>query len=196
MSPVESAFHWHVQREVVIRLLLCLLLFASTALAADVDPSLCRDTDDTTRPFVPAKRRPWYKIEHAVRACPAYGRRHEFLWWIFSIDLEAEPWEAMSDPTLHPPNPDGFTRRGWPRPYIVDRNGRELGRLSDGFPTDGEPSHIDLYFSQWVNDFPRLVTIKVFIARVNGDYLAPPLQWNTKTQYYDQISIGAYDDDR
>jgi hypothetical protein len=179
----------------MIRLALCLCVFACTALAADVDPSRCRDIDDTTRHLVPAQLHPWNRFEHAVRACPAFSKRHTFLWWIITVDLEAEPEVLMSDPILHPLNPDGFTRRGWPRPYIIDRTGHELGRLSDAFPTGGEPSRTELFFSQWVDDFPRHIAIKVSNARVRGDFSAPPLQWNIRTGHYDQIGKGLFDDD-
>ena len=78
----------------MIRLALCLCVFASTALAVDVDASLCRDIDDTTRPLVPALLRPWYQFEHAVQACPAYGKQHELLWWNMTINVDFEPLQS------------------------------------------------------------------------------------------------------
>jgi hypothetical protein len=176
----------------MIRLALCFCLAASAAWAADVDPSLCRDIDDTTRALVPVELRLWYKFEHAVQACPVYGRKHRFLWWIITINLEFEPSAADDDPVLYPLDPGGFTKRCTPKPYIIDSNSRELGRISDAFPSEGF-GHTDLFFSQWADGFPRRITVKVFNAGVSGDFLAPPLQWNTKTQYYDQIGKGLCD---
>jgi hypothetical protein len=75
----------------------------------------------------------------------------------------------------------------------VDSNGRQLGRISTAFPTNGFPSRTDLLLSQWVDGFPRHVTVKVFNARAMGDYIAPPLRWNTTTKYYDQIGKGLCD---
>jgi hypothetical protein len=176
----------------MIRLAACFWLIATAAWAADVDPSLCRDVDDATRALVPAELHPWYKLEHAVQACPVYGRKHRFLWWIMTVNVDFVPWEARKDPVLYPLDPGGFTRRPTPEPYIVDSNGRELGRISDAFPTGGPPSRTDLLFSQWVDGFPRHITVKVFDARVQGDYVAPPLQWNIKTKYYDLIGKDFY----
>jgi hypothetical protein len=177
----------------MIRLALGFCLLAVTALAADVDPSLCRDIDDTTRALVPIELHPWYKVPHGVKACPAYSRKHQLLWWIFGIDEDAVSEDWWHDPALYPLHPGGFTRRRSPKPYLVDSKGRELGRLSDSFPTHGAPSHTDLLFSQWIDDFPRRITIKVFNAWALGDYVAPPLQWNVTTQYYDQIGKGLFD---
>jgi len=170
----------------MIRLAVCFWLVAAAAWAADVDPSLCRDIDDTTRALVPTALRPWYKFEHAVQACPVYDTKHRFLWWIMTINLKYEPPEADKDPIFHPLDPGGFTRRCTPDPYIIDSSNRELGRISDAFPTGGF-GHTDVFLSQWVDGFPRHITVKVFNAGVSGDYVAPALQWNTKTQYYDKI---------
>ena len=177
----------------MIRLAVCFWLVVSTAWAADVDRSLCRDVDDTTRGLVPAALRPWYKFEHAVQACPVYGRKHQFLWWIIGINLEFKPYEVLEDPIFHPLDPGGFTRRCTPKPYIIDSNHHQLGRISDAFPSGGSPSYTDLFMSQWVDAFPRHTTVKVFNARAMGDYVAPALQWNAKTQYYDQIGKGVCD---
>jgi hypothetical protein len=176
----------------VIRLAVCFWLVATAAWAADVDPSLCRDVDDTTRALVPAELRPWFQFEHAVQACPAYDRRHRFLWWIITINVEFEPWEAHNNSLLYPLEPDGLTRRHTPKPYIVDGSGRERGRISDAFPTGGF-GHTDVLLSQWVDGFPRHITVKVFDAGAMGDYIAPLLQWNTRTKYYDQVGKGPYD---
>jgi hypothetical protein len=171
----------------MIRLAVCLWLITTAAWAADVDPSLCRNVDDTTRALVPAELRPWFQFEHAVQACPVYDRKHRFLWWIVTINIDFEPWQAHENPALHPLHPGGFTRRCTPNPYIVDSNGHELGRISTAFPTHESPSHTDLFFSQWVDGFPHHITVKVFNAWALGDYIAPPLQWNTRTKTYDQI---------
>jgi hypothetical protein len=179
--------------ETMIRLALCFLLVTTAAWAADVDRSLCRDIDETTRALVPTELRPWFQFEHAVQACPAYDRKHRFLWWIIGIDLEFEPYEALENPVFHPLNPGGFSRRCTPNPYILDSDGRELGRISDAFPSGGFPSRTDLFFSQWVDGFPHHITVKVFNARAMGDYIAPPLQWNTRTKTYDQIGKGTCD---
>jgi hypothetical protein len=89
----------------MIRLAVCFWLVATAAWAADVDPSLCRDVDDTTRPLVPAELRPWFQFDHAVQTCPAYDRKHRFLWWIITINIEFEPPEADENPLLYPLNP-------------------------------------------------------------------------------------------
>jgi hypothetical protein len=177
----------------MIRLAICFWLLTSAAWAADVDPSLCRDVDDTTRALVPADLHVWYKVDHAVKICPAYGKKHQFLWWIITLDWEVIGWEWDDDSTLFPLYPDGISRHREPRPYIIDSKGRELGRISDAFPSVGDPSRTDLLFSQWVDGFPRHIAVKIFDARAMGDYVAPPLQWNTKTKYYDQIGKGIYD---
>jgi hypothetical protein len=52
----------------MIRIALCLWLLTTAALAADVDSSLCRDIDDTTRALVPVDLRPWFKVPHGVKA--------------------------------------------------------------------------------------------------------------------------------
>jgi len=184
---VFDANHNHSDCGLRICTALCLCLIASTALAADVDPSLCRDIDNTTLDLVPVKIRPWYKFEHAVQACPVYSKQHRFLWWIITINIDFEPWEAQTDPVFHPLDSSGFTRHTTPNPYIIDSMGHELGRLSDAFPTGGDPSRTELYFSQWRDDYPYRITVKVFNARVQGDYVARPLQWNNQTRHYDII---------
>ena len=177
----------------MIRIALCLWLLATASLAADVDSALCRDIDDATSALVPAELHRWYKVPHGVKACPAYSRKHVFLWWIFGVDEDAVGWEWRRDPNLYPLDPGGFTRRMSPKPYIVDSRGRELGRLSYSFPTHGTPNPTDLLFSQWVADFPHRITIKVFNDWASGDHIAPPLQWNATSQYYDQIGKGLFD---
>ena len=177
----------------MIRLAVCFWLIATAALAEEVDPSLCRDIDDTTRALVPADLHVWYKIPHAIKACPVYLKNDRLLWRIITLDENSIGWKWDNDLELFPFNVDGITRRNTPRPYIIDGKAREVGRLSACFPSCGEPSHTDLILSQWVNGFPHRITIKVFNARVMGDYVAPPLQWNAKTRYYDQIGKGQYD---
>jgi hypothetical protein len=168
-------------------ILFCFLF--SAAQATDVDPKLCRDVDASTRSLVPVELSGWYKYPHGVQVCPVYDKHKKFLWWIATIREDLLSDQAQDDPDLHPLNPDGFTRKMTPQPYIITENGKILGRLSDLFPSD-PPGHAEVFLSQWHDDFPYRIDIKVKNAAVMGDYDAPPLQWNPKTQHYDQIGVG------
>lgn len=178
----------------MIRIALCLWLITSAAFAADVDRSHCRDLDQTTLPLVPRELRPWLQFEHAVIACRVEGRQRRFLWWIITVDVLVPPAWTDTHPDFHPLVPGHFTRRCTPKPFIIDASGRELGRISDAFPTLGDPSQTELSLSQWEEGIPRRIIVKVFDAKVRDDFIGPRLQWNDETKYYDQVGKDVCDD--
>ncbi|MDR3522731.1 MAG: hypothetical protein P4L66_01365 [Acetobacteraceae bacterium] len=171
------------------KLVFFLCLFMSTAHAADVDPERCRDIDQTTRHLVPKELHGWYKYRHGVQACPVFTEGKRFLWWIITIRTDLLGSDEYNDAYLHPLNPDGFTTRLTPEPYIITMRGKILGRLTDMFPAD-PPGHTEVFLSQWQNDFPYHIDVKVKNAAAMGDYDAPSLQWNASTGHYDKIGQG------
>jgi hypothetical protein len=176
------------------RLLFLALIVSLPAAAGEIDPALCRDVNSADQDVVPKVMFKWLKFPHGVQLCPTYAPSGRFLWWLATIRLDMLGDHEFDDRDLHPKAPNGFGVVGYPRPRIVDATGRELGIISEAFPTP-VPGRTRINLTDWKNDFPWRIAIRVVDVPPEGNYDAPSLLWDQRAQKYVQVGRSIYDND-
>jgi hypothetical protein len=164
-------------------LALC-FIFICKASATELDPKLCRDVDPTTRFLVPQVLAGWLKYPHAIELCPLYAPQGSLVWWLATIRYDLVDDKALDDPTIHQVSPDGLHISQDPCSRIMDSVGRQIGRISESFPTDA-PGKTRVFLRDWRNNFPRHIDIRVTGAAVEGDYDGLSMDWNAATRSYE-----------
>jgi hypothetical protein len=71
-----------------------------------------------------------------------------------------------------------------PRPLLVDRVMKIVGRLGANYPSDG-PADTVVRFSDWREGWPWLVTTRIESVSVSRSRALPPLRWNGPAHRYD-----------
>lgn len=70
----------------------------------------------------------------------------------------------------------------FPKPLIVSKDGKTLGRLPLGFPRD-PPRSSDVTFTKWSGGFPRQIRVGVDDPTVAGNSTLL-LEWNTQSNSF------------
>ena len=159
-------------------------IFIGSASATELDAKLCRDVNQSNRFLVPEVLTGWLKYLHAVQLCPLYAPNGGLVWWVASIRYDLVDYKALDDPTIHYVSADGLHISQDPCSRIIDPSGRQLGRLSDPFPTLGF-GKTRVFLRDWHNNFPRHIDIRVIGDGVEGDYDGLSMDWNATTRSYE-----------
>jgi hypothetical protein len=127
---------------------------------------------------VSAEQRDWMGVEWQpflpyVRACEVKRANSVAL---YVISVWVDEYEA------HLPKDDPATR--FPKPLIVSKDAKTVGRLPIGFRRD-PPRSSDVTFAKWSDGFPLQIWIKVDDPTVTGNSTVL-LEWNAQSNSFGQ----------
>lgn len=119
----------------------------------------------------------WQPFEAQAKACPLQvhpGQKPEI--WLLSI--WAEEYLAA--------HPEIENWPSFPRPQIVDKDGRCLGTLPELFPVD-EPRTLTLTYERSRSRHPRQIIVRVDNPAEGGSYNLPIMRWNARHKQYQAV---------
>jgi hypothetical protein len=165
--------------------LVCAFAVAPAATAVSTDrvelrSADCRDAPAAILDMMDAKWQHWRHWSHIVQICPLHAPAGRLALLVLTLRYDLFHAEGVPGSELDP-NPIAIA----PDPYILDLQGRVLGELPEGFPTNGAVSTVRVDFADWHGIVPHRVDIHVSNNAVFGTYDAQPLFWHADKQRYE-----------
>ncbi|MDK2125763.1 hypothetical protein [Parachitinimonas caeni] len=115
----------------------------------------------------------WIPYLAHTKACPLAKRGGKAAVTLVSI-FTIEYYEKQ---------PDSAPWENFPRPLLLDRQGKCLGQLAELYP-DEQPRELILHYGKWQGALPGLIQVQVKDPTPGGDYRLPDLNWNARQGKY------------
>jgi hypothetical protein len=115
--------------------------------------------------------REWLDFAAFVKSCPVARAGSAVL---YVISVAQDQYEA------HLPKDAPVPR--FPKPLIVAKDGKTLGRLPVGYPRD-PPRSSEVTFTDWFQNFPRQIRVEIDDPAVTGNSTVL-LYWHAQTHSY------------
>lgn len=113
----------------------------------------------------------WQPFLSFVKSCPV-ARSGSTALYVISV------WQDEYESQL----PKDATVPRFPKPLILSKNGKILGRLPVGFPRDA-PRSSDVTFSRWSEGLPRRIRVEIDDPAVMGNSIVM-LEWDAQAKLY------------
>lgn len=116
----------------------------------------------------------WTPFLEQTRICPLRNQANDEA-TVFLVSVFARAYFEQ--------HPDVKDEPEFPRPQLIDRNGRCLGQLPELFPFD-PPRDLTVRYGVWKANVPTEIRIRVVNPAVGGDYELPRLRWDAGARIY------------
>jgi len=144
----------------------------------------CRDIDGKSNHLVSDDYLFWMKFPHGVQVCPLYGWDGKLAWTLLTLRYDLMEDDVDNEADIYKIDPKTGASVPFPFPKILDPSGKQVGELSEAFPSS-VPGRTYVTASVWHNNLPYRIDIHLVDTPPRGTYDAPSLFWNENTHRYE-----------